>query len=187
MRLAGLLVSHTAENNRPQVHPVVARVCAAIEGTDSAQLADCLGLDPAKFRGPAQASSAFNGEDAMLAAAPLLDDDARFKVEAGPGPHGCRSLEQFQCNEKSSAAFRVTQGRSHAHLPLGAVSQDIEMQVTSRSALSEEKNLDLYGRSSPWLFLAEHACQLSSMSKCSFQAYMALCTGYTHNQHKVLL
>ena len=32
-----------------QVHPVVSRLCAPIEGTDAARLADCLGLDPAKF------------------------------------------------------------------------------------------------------------------------------------------
>jgi len=33
-----------------QIHPPIARLCAHIEGTDTAQLADCLGLDPAKFR-----------------------------------------------------------------------------------------------------------------------------------------
>ena len=32
-----------------QVHPVVCRICAVIEGTDSGQLADCLGLESCKF------------------------------------------------------------------------------------------------------------------------------------------
>ena len=33
-----------------QVHPVVSRLCAPIEGTDGAHIADCLGLDPSRFR-----------------------------------------------------------------------------------------------------------------------------------------
>ena len=32
-----------------QVHPVVARLCAPIEGTDPARLAECLGLDRTRF------------------------------------------------------------------------------------------------------------------------------------------
>lgn len=31
-----------------QIHPVVSRLCAPIEGTDSGHLADCLGLDANK-------------------------------------------------------------------------------------------------------------------------------------------
>lgn len=33
-----------------QIHPVVGRMMEPIEGTDNAQIADCLGLDPAAFR-----------------------------------------------------------------------------------------------------------------------------------------
>ena len=32
-----------------QIHPVVSRLCAPIEGTSAGQLADCLGLDPSRF------------------------------------------------------------------------------------------------------------------------------------------
>ena len=32
-----------------QLHPVISRICAVIEGTDAGQLAECLGLDAAKF------------------------------------------------------------------------------------------------------------------------------------------
>ncbi|RUS21275.1 DNA polymerase family B-domain-containing protein [Endogone sp. FLAS-F59071] len=32
-----------------QVHPPIARLCAPIEGTDTARIADCLGLDPSRF------------------------------------------------------------------------------------------------------------------------------------------
>ena len=63
-----------------QVHPVVSRLCAPIEGTDAAHLADCLGLDPAKFRQQVIASSADAREEAQLAAASVFDDDDRYKV-----------------------------------------------------------------------------------------------------------
>lgn len=63
-----------------QVHPVVSRLCAPIEGTDAAHLADCLGLDPAKFRQQVMASSSDAREEAQLAAASIFDDDDRYKV-----------------------------------------------------------------------------------------------------------
>lgn len=64
-----------------QVHPVVSRLCAPIEGTDAAHLADCLGLDPTKFRQQANASSAADArEEAQLAAVSVFDDDDRYKV-----------------------------------------------------------------------------------------------------------
>lgn len=31
-----------------QIHPVISRLCASIEGTSPARLADCLGLDSSK-------------------------------------------------------------------------------------------------------------------------------------------
>lgn len=62
-----------------QLHPVVARLCAPIEGTDAGRLAECLGMDPARFAGQAsRGSSAL--EDALLASRALLDDDDRYKV-----------------------------------------------------------------------------------------------------------
>ncbi|XP_055377504.1 DNA polymerase alpha catalytic subunit isoform X2 [Condylostylus longicornis] len=33
-----------------QIHPVVMRLCEPLEGTDGARIAECLGLDPKKFR-----------------------------------------------------------------------------------------------------------------------------------------
>jgi len=73
-----------------QVLPVVSRLCAPIEGAcDAGQLAECLGLDSAKYKsssnGPSS-SSLFGGslaaaarEAAMLGGGPWLDDDARFE------------------------------------------------------------------------------------------------------------
>ena len=33
-----------------QIHPVVSRLCASIQGTSPARLAECLGIDSAKVR-----------------------------------------------------------------------------------------------------------------------------------------
>lgn len=76
-----------------QVHPVVSRLCAPIEGTDAAHLADCLGLDPAKFRQQVMASSSDAREEAQLAAASVFDDDDRYKVSSI-----CHAFLQQSCH-----------------------------------------------------------------------------------------
>lgn len=73
-----------------QVHPVVLRLCAPIEGTDAARLADCLGLDPAKYHAAAAGASVREAqEDALVASASALDDDARYKASAHQLPVRC--------------------------------------------------------------------------------------------------
>ena len=59
---------------------MVSRLCAPIEGTDAAHLADCLGLDPAKFRHQVAAASGDAREEAQLASTSVFDDDDRYKV-----------------------------------------------------------------------------------------------------------
>lgn len=61
---------------------MVSRLCAPIEGTDAARLADCLGLDAAKYRGSASGEATADElrEEALLASAASLDDDALYKV-----------------------------------------------------------------------------------------------------------
>ena len=63
---------------------MVSRLCAPIEGTDAARLADCLGLDPAKYHAAAAAGSGMRDalEDALIASTATLDCDARYKVSA---------------------------------------------------------------------------------------------------------
>ena len=64
-----------------QVHPVVLRLCAPIEGTDAARLAACLGLDPAKYHAAAAGASVSEAqEEALVACASALDDDTRYKA-----------------------------------------------------------------------------------------------------------
>lgn len=60
---------------------MVSRLCAVIEGTDAAQLADCLGLDPSRFRGSSSHATAADArEDALLASGASLEDEALYKV-----------------------------------------------------------------------------------------------------------
>jgi len=60
---------------------VVTRLCAPIEGTDPARLADCLGLDPSRFRGASGGSAAADArEDALVSGSAYFDDEDRFKA-----------------------------------------------------------------------------------------------------------
>lgn len=58
-----------------QIHPVVARLCDPIEGTDAAQIAECLGLDASGYRQQLQKEEE---EDCMLSAGQLSAED-RFR------------------------------------------------------------------------------------------------------------
>ncbi|KAK4262306.1 hypothetical protein QN277_027885 [Acacia crassicarpa] len=68
-----------------QLHPVVSRLCASIQGTSPERLADCLGLDASKFQH--KSSEAFNGDpsNSLLFAA---DNKERYQ--------GCEPLV-FSC------------------------------------------------------------------------------------------
>jgi DNA polymerase alpha subunit A len=60
---------------RQQLHPPVARLCEPIAGTDAAQLAQCLGLDPSKF---AHGSSGGTDGDRPRTLTSQLTDAQRF-------------------------------------------------------------------------------------------------------------
>ncbi|ELU17443.1 hypothetical protein CAPTEDRAFT_228337 [Capitella teleta] len=55
-----------------QVHPVVSRLCDPIDGTDSARIAECLGLDASGYR---RAATRDDEEDALLGAAQLSEEE----------------------------------------------------------------------------------------------------------------
>lgn len=58
-----------------QIHPVVTRLCDPIEGTDSFQIANCLGLDTSSFKKPQQQHAKAVGES-------LKKKDAKFRSAA---------------------------------------------------------------------------------------------------------
>ena len=79
-----------------QLHPVISRLCAPIEGTDAARLADCLGLDASKFA----ARNVGGDDDDMNAnryAACSLDDDAMYEK--------CEPLKLFASDGKTEFTF----------------------------------------------------------------------------------
>ncbi|KAK3603739.1 hypothetical protein CHS0354_023353 [Potamilus streckersoni] len=57
-----------------QVHPVVARLCDPIEGTDSAHLAECLGLDPSGYKHASQHHER-DDDDAMLSGVQISEEE----------------------------------------------------------------------------------------------------------------
>ncbi|XP_066351384.1 DNA polymerase alpha catalytic subunit-like [Miscanthus floridulus] len=65
-----------------QIHPVVSRLCASIQGTSLARLAECLGLDSAKFQSRVTESS--NQDTSTMLLSVIDDEDERY--------HGCEPL-----------------------------------------------------------------------------------------------
>ncbi|KAL5754943.1 hypothetical protein ACOSP7_023163 [Xanthoceras sorbifolium] len=59
-----------------QIHPVVSRLCASIEGTSPERLADCLGLDSSKFRSK---SSEAISNDPSSSLSFAVDDEERYR------------------------------------------------------------------------------------------------------------
>ncbi|DBA99385.1 TPA: hypothetical protein ACH3X3_011985 [Trebouxia sp. C0006] len=106
-----------------QVHPVVSRLCAPIEGTDAAHLADCLGLDPAKFRQQVNAAAGNAREEAQLAAASVFDDDDRYK--------DCQPL---WLKAKDGSAFKFV---GAAELVKGTVSADSALMPPDAAGSSD--------------------------------------------------
>eukprot|EP00039_Didymoeca_costata_P010754 m.145616 g.145616 ORF g.145616 m.145616 type:complete len:1518 (-) comp14951_c0_seq3:205-4758(-) len=61
-----------------QIHPVVSRLLDPIDGTDSAQIADCLGLNPDEFRGIHSSFDPLHN-DIGMGMMTQMSDEERFK------------------------------------------------------------------------------------------------------------
>ncbi|KAJ3276787.1 DNA-directed DNA polymerase alpha catalytic subunit pol1 [Terramyces sp. JEL0728] len=101
-----------------QVHPPISRLCAPIEGTDNARLAECLGLDVAKYQ---QISSSRTDEIDLFTLDSQLDDQERFK-----------NVDKFQfccvyCNEQSEFSG-IIKHHNDGELEDGFVCQNIGCQ-----------------------------------------------------------
>ncbi|KAK4416185.1 DNA polymerase alpha catalytic subunit [Sesamum alatum] len=59
-----------------QIHPVISRLCASIQGTSPSRLADCLGLDSSKFQNKS-IDYVSNDPSSLLSFA--LDDEERYR------------------------------------------------------------------------------------------------------------
>ncbi|GIY56481.1 DNA polymerase alpha catalytic subunit [Caerostris darwini] len=60
-----------------QIHPVISRLCAPIEGADAAMIAKLLGLDASKYQ--SMIKTVEDEEDKFLNPSSLFDDEERFK------------------------------------------------------------------------------------------------------------
>lgn len=61
-----------------QVLPPLSRLCEPIEGTDSAMLAMCLGLDPVKYSASSRANDVADGDTSFVPMS-LADDQIKFR------------------------------------------------------------------------------------------------------------
>ncbi|CAD6253770.1 unnamed protein product [Miscanthus lutarioriparius] len=83
-----------------QIHPVVSRLCASIQGTSPARLAECLGLDSAKFQSRVTESS--NQDTSTMLLSVIDDEDERYRGCA-PLRLSCPSCSgTFDCPPVSS-------------------------------------------------------------------------------------
>uniref|UniRef100_A0A1D1Z487 DNA-directed DNA polymerase n=2 Tax=Anthurium amnicola TaxID=1678845 RepID=A0A1D1Z487_9ARAE len=90
-----------------QIHPVVSRLCASIQGTSPARLADCLGLDSTKFQQKTVESVTKDSSGTLLS---VMDDDERY--------NGCEPLQlscpscscSFECPPVSSLCLNLRSG-----------------------------------------------------------------------------
>ncbi|MCL7024541.1 hypothetical protein MKW94_001907 [Papaver nudicaule] len=88
-----------------QIHPVVSRLCACIQGTSPARLADCLGLDSSKFQ---SRTSEVAISDLSPSLSSAMDDEERYR--------GCEPLRltcpscshTFECPSISSLALTLS-------------------------------------------------------------------------------
>ena len=76
-----------------QIHPVISRLCAPIEQTDGAMMAECLGLDSNKFKSQARGADD-DFDDTFGGGAFAMDDDERF-ADCEPLTLKTRSGEEF--------------------------------------------------------------------------------------------
>ncbi|XP_071730497.1 DNA polymerase alpha catalytic subunit [Rutidosis leptorrhynchoides] len=104
-----------------QIHPVVSRLCASIEGTSPAVLADCLGLDPSKFQSK---SSEVANNDHSGSVLCLKDDEERYR--------GCDPLS-LSC-PGCSGSFDCPSVLSYIRTVIPDTSADIQDSLSSNSS-----------------------------------------------------
>ncbi|KAI3914057.1 hypothetical protein MKW98_010869 [Papaver atlanticum] len=88
-----------------QIHPLVSRLCAPIQGTNPAHLANCLGVDPSKFQ-PKTSEVTISGSSPSLLSA--MDTDDRYSG-CEPLRFSCPSCSRtFECPSVSSWALMLS-------------------------------------------------------------------------------
>ena len=97
LKAEGMLQIDTQWYLAQQLHPPIWRLCEVIDGIESAQIAECLGLDPAKFHtyNPVAASEGSRGHDSLQLTASELQRFADAEPLAIPCA-ACKETRPFR-------------------------------------------------------------------------------------------
>ncbi|BAS75408.1 DNA polymerase alpha catalytic subunit [Oryza sativa Japonica Group] len=91
-----------------QIHPVVSRLCASIQGTSPARLAECLGLDSSKFQ--SRLTESDNQDTSSMLLSVIDDEDERYRG-CEPLRLSCPSCSTtFDCPPVSSLIIGSSSG-----------------------------------------------------------------------------
>ncbi|KAK7272771.1 hypothetical protein RJT34_29594 [Clitoria ternatea] len=85
-----------------QIHPVVSRLCASIQGTSPERLADCLGLDSSKFRHKSSEASNVDPTSSLLFAAG--DEKSFFGFLMTQCICGTEDVSRWSCHAPAALA-----------------------------------------------------------------------------------
>ncbi|XP_022947955.1 DNA polymerase alpha catalytic subunit [Cucurbita moschata] len=91
-----------------QIHPVVSRLCASIQGTSPERLADCLGLDSSKFQNKSSEVSRSDVSSSLLCS---INDEERYQG-CIPLTLTCPSCSgTFECPAIFSSIYKSADGK----------------------------------------------------------------------------
>ncbi|KAH9935987.1 uncharacterized protein BXZ73DRAFT_45345 [Epithele typhae] len=121
-----------------QILPPIERLCEPIEGTDRARLAECLGLDPARFRSSVSGPTSDELQFATLDS--LLPDSERYK-DAEPLTIRCRACQaELAVAPLADRAGSIVQPAgltcTGCRVQLGVASMQTQLEVQARQKIA---------------------------------------------------
>ncbi|KAJ3546934.1 hypothetical protein NM688_g5461 [Phlebia brevispora] len=120
-----------------QVLPPIERLCEPIEGTDRARLAECLGLDPNRYRTAAAGEAEgryFSSLDSLMSDAERFKDCDPFLVRC----RSCKERVAFSPIGQRDTSLLLPSGPacSSCHATLGTPSVQVQLEVQIRAHIS---------------------------------------------------
>ncbi|KAJ3293855.1 DNA-directed DNA polymerase alpha catalytic subunit pol1, partial [Borealophlyctis nickersoniae] len=139
-----------------QVHPPIARLCAPIEGTDTARIAECLGLDAAKYYNSVNAASSMEAEELVYTFESQIKDEERFRhvLKWMPRCRWCKESAEFE------PVSRIKDGQVVASTICPNPSCGKEMPLPSLHAqLNDAIRFHVRRYANGWLVCEDAACR----------------------------
>ncbi|EDW34578.1 GL21505 [Drosophila persimilis] len=116
-----------------QIHPVVTRMVEVLEGTDASRIAECLGMDPTKFRQNAQRAQREINEQAEGES--LLKTTLQLYRLCEPFRFNC-----VTCKTEQLMASAYRPGVNHSHVPVLQQCSKAECQTAPLQYLVSIRN-----------------------------------------------